>query len=153
MLVQIVALVLTDAAGLVATVQNYRSRKHGLEISRMVLRFFGAIFVLMGVLVIVSGLHSDRYHNLTHMVWGALALGASFLAPRAAKLFCIGSVLFYLTLAVLGLTIGGSAMGIVWQAGPMLLHTGDHVFHLVLGTIFLSFGVVSGREDYQKRSA
>lgn len=44
-------------------------------------------------------------------------------AVRVVKLFCIGSGLFYLTLAVLGLTIGDSALGKAWQAGPMLLHT------------------------------
>lgn len=134
-----------------ATVQNYRNRKHGAESSKMVLRFFGAIFVLRGVVVIASGLHSDRYHNLMHMIWGALALGASFLSVRAAKLFCIGSGLFYLTLAVLGLTLGQPAMGRAWQAGPMLLHTGDHIFHLVPGAIFLGFGVVPLRvRQYQE---
>ena len=104
-------LLLTDMAGLVATVLNYRSRKSAMENSKMVLRCFGAIFVLMGVVVIASGLHADRYHNMMHIVWGALALGASFLAGRAAKLFCIGSGIFYLTLAVAGLTIGDSNMG------------------------------------------
>lgn len=153
-LLQIVSLALADVAGLVATVQKYRSRRHGAESSKMVLRFFGAIFVLMGAVVLISGLHSDRYHNLMHMIWGALALGASFLSVRVAKLFCVGSGLFYLALAVLGLTLGDSAMGRAWQAGPMLLHTGDHVFHLVLGCIFLGFGFVSGREHrYQERPA
>jgi hypothetical protein len=149
----IIFLLLTDVAGLVATALNYRSRNHAMESSRIVLRSFGAIFVLMGALVIVSGLHADRYHNLMHIIWGALALGASFLAGRAAKLFCIGSGIFYLTLAVVGLTIGDSATERAWQAGPMLLHTGDHVFHLVLGTIVLSFGVVSGRKAYQEKPA
>ena len=152
-LMLIISLVVVDVAGLVATVLNYRSRKHETESSKMVLRFFGAIFALMGAVVIVSGLHADRNHNLMHIVWGALALGASFMAGRTARLFCIGSGIFYLTLAVLGLTIGDSAMGRAWQAGPMLLHTGDHVFHLVLGIIFLSFGVVSGREGYQENPA
>jgi hypothetical protein len=147
-------LLLTDVAGLVATVQNYRSSKHATESSKIVLRCFGAIFVLMGVVVMVSGLHADRYHNLMHMIWGALALAASFLAVRAAKLFCIGSGLFYLTLAVLGLTIGDPAMGRAWQAGPMLLHTGDHIFHLVLGAIFLGLGFAPGRERrYQEKHA
>ena len=150
----IIFLLLTDMAGIVATALNYRSRKHAMESSRMVLRSFGVIFVLMGVVVIASGLHADRYHNLMHMIWGALALGASFLAGREARLFCIGSGIFYLTLAVLGLTIGDSAMERAWQAGPMLLHTGDHVFHLVLGSIFIGFGLMSGRERrYQEKPA
>jgi hypothetical protein len=29
----------------------------------------------------------------------------------------------------------------------MLLHTGDHIFHLVLGSIFLAFGLLSARES------
>jgi hypothetical protein len=89
-----------------------------------------------------------------HMAWGALAFGVSFLAVRFTKLFFIGSGLFYLTLAILGLTFGDRAMGGAWQAGPMLLHTGDHVFHLVLGSIFLSIGFVSGCERrFQEKHA
>jgi hypothetical protein len=150
----ILCLLLTDVAGLVATVLNYRSTKHALDTSKIVLRSFGAIFVVMGVLVIVTGVHADHYHNLMHLTWGALAVGVSFLSGRAAKLFCIGSGLFYLTLALLGLTIGDPAMARAWQAGPMLLHTGDHVFHLVLGSLFLGFGMLSGRErHYQENPA
>jgi hypothetical protein len=152
-LAQSISLLLVDVSGLVATVQNYRSREEATESAKMLLRFFGAIFVLMGVVVIVSGLHADRYHNLMHILWGALALAASFLAARVAKLFCIGSGLLYLTLAVLGLTIGDPAMGRMWQAGPMLLHTGDHVFHLVLGSIFLGVGLMSGRNRRYQESA
>jgi hypothetical protein len=150
----IVSLIVTDMAGLMATVLNYRSRKHVTETSKMVLRFFGAIFVSMGMVVMVSGLHAARYHNFMHMIWGALALGVSFLAVRVAKLFYIGSGFFYLVLGVLGLTIGDSSMERAWQAGPMLLHTGDHIFHLVLGTVFLVFGFVTGRErSYQEKPA
>src|SRR5581483_5563527 len=135
-------------------VLNYRSKNHGTEGSKIVLRFFGAIFVLMGVVVIASRLHADLYHNLMHMVWGALAFGVSFCAVRVAKLFFIGSGLFYLMLAILGLTMGDSAMGRAWQAGPMLLHTGDHVFHLVLGSLFLGLGLTSGRvHRYQEKHA
>jgi hypothetical protein len=142
----IVALLLTDVAGVVATILNYRRRQHVAGSSKMVLRFFGAIFVLMGVVVIATGLHSDRYHNLMHIMWGALAVAASFLTVKLARLFCISSGLFYVTLAVLGLAIGDPSMGRAWQAGPMLLHTGDHIFHLVLGLIFLGFGLLSDRE-------
>jgi hypothetical protein len=144
---QIVALLLVDVSGLLATVLNYRSREHTADSSKMVMRFFGSIFVLMGVVVMASGLHTDRYHNMMHMLWGALALGASFLTVRAARFFCIGSGLFYLTLAILGLVIGNPASQREWHAGPMLLHTGDHIFHLVLGSIFLAFGLLSARES------
>jgi hypothetical protein len=39
-------------------------------------------------------------------------------------------------------------MNKAWFAGPMLLHTGDHIFHLVLGSIFLSTGLLSGRAHH-----
>jgi hypothetical protein len=37
-------------------------------------------------------------------------------------------------------------MNSAWYLGPMLLHTGDHTLHLVLGSLFLGVGLVSGRE-------
>jgi hypothetical protein len=96
--------------------------------------------------VIVGGAHVDKYHNLMHLAWGALAVGASLLGATVAKRFCIASGAFYLTLATLGLVIGNPAMSRAWYFGPMLLHTGDHIFHLVLGSLFLAMGLVSGRQ-------
>jgi hypothetical protein len=143
---QIGALLLTDVAGLAATMQNFRRAGSSAESAKMACRFFGGLFVVMGVLVIVGGAHVDKYHNLMHLAWGALAIGASFAGPTVAKRFCIASGAFYLTLATLGLMIGNPAMSRAWYFGPMLLHTGDHIFHMVLGSLFLTMGLVSGRQ-------
>jgi hypothetical protein len=143
---QIGALLLTDVAGLAATVQNFRRAGNNNDTAKMACRLFGGLFAVMGVLAIVAGTHVDKYHNLMHLLWGALAFGFSFLGATAAKRFCIASGAFYLTLATLGLTLGNAAMSKAWSFGPMLLHTGDHVFHLVLGSIFLVMGLVSGRQ-------
>jgi hypothetical protein len=145
-LLQIVALVVTDIVGLVATVQNYRRNGTTNDSAKVACRLFGGLFVLMGILVIVGHAHTDRYHNLMHLTWGALALGASFLGPIVARRFCIGSGLFYQSLAILGLLIGNPSMNRAWYLGPILLHTGDHIFHLVLGSLFLAVGLLSGRE-------
>jgi hypothetical protein len=145
-LLQITALLLTDIAGLAATVQNFRRAGNTRDTAKMACRFFGGLFAVMGVLAIVAGTHVDKYHNLMHLLWGALAFGFSFLGERAAKRFCIASGAFYLTLATLGLTIGNPALNRAWYFGPMLLHTGDHIFHLVLGSVFLAMGLVSGRQ-------
>jgi hypothetical protein len=142
---QIASLLLTDIAGLAATVQNFRRAGSVADSARMACRFFGGIFVLMGVLVAAGGI-GDKYHNLMHLVWGALALGVGFLGTTVARRFCIASGVFYLTLATLGLTIGDPAMHRAWYFGPMLLHTGDHVFHMVLGSIFLAMGLLPGRQ-------
>jgi len=143
---QISSLLLTDIAGLAATVQNFRRAGSVADSARMACRFFGGIFVLMGVLLAVGRLPVDKYHNLMHLLWGAFAMGVSFLGTMAARRFCIASGAFYLTLAALGLTIGNPAMSRAWYFGPMLLHTGDHIFHMVLGSIFLAMGLVSGRQ-------
>jgi Domain of unknown function (DUF4383) len=154
MLAQIVSLFLTDVAGFAATVENYRKKEQVAQSSKVVLRILGAVLVIMGVMVIVTKIHADRYHNLMHLTWGALAIGASFMTVKVAKIFCVASGLFYLSLAVLGLTIGNLAMDRAWQAGPMLLHTGDHFFHLVIGSIVLGFGLFSKREQrYQEKLA
>jgi hypothetical protein len=143
---QISSLLLTDIAGLAATVQNFRRAGDSADSAKMACRFFGGLFAVMGVLVIVGGAHVDKYHNLMHLVWGALAFGFSFLGATVAKRFCIASGAFYLTLATLGFLMGNSALNHAWYFGPMLLHTGDHIFHLVLGSIFLVMGLVSGRQ-------
>ncbi len=145
-LLLIVGLLVTDIAGLAATVQNYRRRETTGDSARMACRIFGGLFVLMGILVIVGGVHADKYHNLMHLIWGALALGASFLGLTFSKRFSIGSGVFYLSLAIAGLLMGNASMNHAWYFGPMLLHTGDHIFHLVLGSFFLGVGLVSGRE-------
>ena len=142
-LLQVVALAVTDIAGLVATVQNYRRGGAMDDNAKMACRVFGGLFVLLGAMVFAG--RGDKYHNLMHLVWGALALGASFLGPAVAKRFCIGSGVFYLALAILGLLIGNPSMNRGWYLGPMLLHTGDHIFHLVLGSLFLGMGLLSGR--------
>jgi Domain of unknown function (DUF4383) len=142
----IVALLVTDIAGLAATVQNYRHSGNTTDSAKMLCRCFGGIFVLMGIMVIIGGVHADKYHNLMHLTWGALALGASFLGLTISKRFCIGSGVFNLALAILGLLIGNPSMNRAWEFGPMLLHTGDHIFHLVLGSLFLGVGLISGRE-------
>ncbi len=147
---QISSLLLTDIAGLAATVQNFRGRESAGDNAKMACRFFGGIFVVLGILVAVGGLPVDKYHNLMTLLWGGLALGVSFLGATAAKRFCIASGAFYLTLAVLGLIIGNPAMSGAWHLGPMLLHTGDHIFHMVLGSIFLAMGLISDPQWVRK---
>ena len=144
-LLQIAALLFTDIAGLAATIQNYRRMEKASDSAKVACRLFGGLFVFMGILAIITGTRIDKYHNLMQLVWGALALGASFMGSKVAGRFCIGSGVFYLTLAILGLLIGNPSMNRAWPIGPMLLHTGDHIYHLVLGSIFLSMGLLSER--------
>jgi hypothetical protein len=47
---------------------------------------------------------------------------------------------------------GNPALNRAWYFGPMMLRTGDHIFHLVLGSIFLALGLVSGRQWVRRPS-
>lgn len=142
---QITALLFTDIVGLAATIQNYRRMENVSDSAKIVCRVFGGLFVFMGILAIVANTHIDKYHNMMQLIWGVLALGASFMGAKVAGRFCIGSGVFYLSLAILGLLFGNPAMNRAWPIGPMLLHTGDHIYHLVLGAIFLGMGLLSER--------
>ena len=144
-LLQIAALLFTDIAGLAATIQNFRRKEKVSDSAKVACRVFGGLFVFMGVLAIITGTRIDKYHNLMQLIWGALALAAGFMGSKVAGRFCLGSGIFYLALAALGLLFGNPSMNRAWSVGPMLLHTGDHVYHLVLGSIFLSMGLLSGR--------
>jgi hypothetical protein len=144
-LLQIAALLFTDIAGLAATIQNYRRMENVSDSAKVVCRVFGGLFVFMGILAIISGTRIERYHNLMQIVWGVLALAASFMGSKVAERFCIGSGVFYLALAVPGLFMGNPSMNRAWFIGPMPLHTGDHILHLVLGSIYLGMGLLSGR--------
>jgi Domain of unknown function (DUF4383) len=144
-LLQIAALLFTDIAGIAATVQNYRRMEKVSDSAKVVCRVFGGLFVFMGVLAIVSGTRIEKYHNLMQLIWGLLALAASFMGSKLAERFCVGSGVFYLALAVLGLLLGDPSTNRAWSIGPMPLHTGDHIFHLVLGSIYLGMGLLSGR--------
>ncbi len=144
-LLQIIALVFTDIAGLVATVQNYRRMQQVGDSAKIACRIFGGLFVFMGIMAIITGTHVDKYHNLMHILWGALALGASFMGSKVAERYCIGSGVFYVVLAILGLVLGNPSMNRAWFIGPMRLNTGDDIFHLVLGAVFLGMGLLSGR--------
>jgi hypothetical protein len=143
---QIGSLLLTDIAGLAATVQNFRRTANNNDTAKMACRLFGGLFAVMGVLAIVAHTRVDKYHNLMHLVWGVLAFAFSFLGLTAAKRFCIASGAFYLTLATLGMMLGNPALNRAWYFGPVLLHTGDHIFHLALGSVFLAMGLLSGRQ-------
>lgn len=143
-LLLIVALVFTDVSGIAATMQNLRRRgKLATDGAKLACRLFGALFLVVGTMMIIGGGHVNQYHNLMHLTWGVLALAISFLGAIAVRRYLITSGAFFLTLAILGLSLGNPAADHAWRFGPMLLHSADHVFHLVIGLTFLGIGLAS----------
>ena len=144
---QIVTLLATDIAGIAATVQNYPLSNRTRDGAQAVCQIFGLLFVLMGLVLLLRGAPVDRYQNLIHLLWGALALWIGFAnAGVSARIFSRASGAFFLALGVAGFLLGDPMAKEAWRLGPMLAHTSDHVIHLLLGTILLAAGMLSGRQ-------
>ena len=112
--------------------------------ARLACKVFGVIFVAIGLVVIVRGGQVDPNHNLLHVATGVAALYFGFVGSvSAAKRFCQTFGLFYLALGVLGMVLGDPAMNRAWQVGPVSLELADHGFHIVLGLIFLTSGLLT----------
>jgi hypothetical protein len=122
--------------------------------ARMACKVFGVLFVTIGLVVLARGDEPNLYHNLLHLATGAVALAIGFVGSAgAARRFCQLFGGFYLALGVLGLLLGDPAAGRLWQAGPLSLDVADHLFHIVLGLIFVASGVASGRTALMRRVA
>ena len=107
-------------------------------------RIVGVIFVAIGLVVIVRGGQVDPYHNLLHVATGVVALYVGFVRSVAgARAFCLGFGAFYLALGGLGLVLGDPTMDRLWNVGPLSLELADHLFHIVLGLIFLASALFS----------
>jgi hypothetical protein len=132
-LIQIAGLATADVAGLVAGLQQY-----GGAMARAVCKIAGVLFVVVGLVVFWRGSAEDTYHNLLHLGTGVGALGCGFAgSASAARRFCAAFGAFYFALGVLGLITGNPAADRMWHVGPLHLTTGDHLFHIVLGSLFL----------------
>ncbi len=101
-------------------------------------RVLGVLFTIAGAMTFVAWDSADFAHNTIHLVSGLAALGCGFTTRARAFAVAFGGA--YLTLGVVGLAAGEL------HVGPLHLMTGDHVFHVVLGSVVLLAGLISGRQ-------
>jgi hypothetical protein len=142
----ILSLLVTDVAGLAATIQNYRRTTDRTGGAKIILILLGMIFVLLGVMMLFRGTAVDQYHNLLHLTWGGAALALGLFGTKSAgKTFSAVSGVFYFALGLMGVLFGDPAMNRAWHPGPLHLTTPDHLFHMILGTVLLAAGFVPGR--------
>ncbi|MFS8104172.1 DUF4383 domain-containing protein [Lentzea alba] len=94
-------------------------------------RVLGVLFTAAGIVTFVAGDSADFAHNTVHLVSGLAALGFGF--TGWARTFAVAFGGAYLALGGVGLVLGEL------HVGPLHLLTGDHLFHVVLGsTVFLA---------------
>jgi hypothetical protein len=121
--------------------------------AKLVSKILGVLYVVAGVAGLVLGGDANRYHNLLHLVSGLVALYFGFAASlSAAKRFCLAFGGAYLALGMLGFALGNPAMDRMWDLGLMSLGMGDHVHHMVLGTIVLAGGIFTKGSDSPDRA-
>jgi hypothetical protein len=122
--------------------------------ARIACRVFGGVFVAIGLVVLGGGDEADLYHNLLHLVTGGVALAVGFVGSAGgARRFCQLFGGFYLVLGAFGLLLGDLAASRLWQAGPLSLDIGDHIFHIVLGLTCVASGLFTGRHAWLRRVA
>jgi hypothetical protein len=96
--------------------------------------FYSASFGSPGSVDAVFGvLDVNAWHNIIHILSGALGLYAFSLGPRASRTYALAFGVIYLIVALWGLIIGNheSILGFV----PV--NTEDNILHLILGIVGL----------------
>jgi hypothetical protein len=94
----------------------------------------GGLLLLLQALNLMSG---DAPHNAVHLVWGLVLL--ALLRKTRSPWVVIGFGVFYTALAIAGI-VTTNPLGL--QLGP-----GENVFHSIVGSLALVFGVVSLSSD------
>jgi hypothetical protein len=120
------------------------------KIAKIVCQILGVLFFVSGLGAFVFGEDVDWYHNLLHFVTGLIALYFGFAGSlSAAKGFCLAFGVGYLAFGILGIAMGNPAINRLWEVGSMRLSLGDHIFHIVLGSIILAGGIFTKSDEPQ----
>lgn len=130
--------------------------------AKTICKILGVVFLIVGLAGFAApgllGTHLSLLHNIIHIASGAIALYLGFAGTlSAARMFCIVFGAVYLLLGVLGFALGAPAAPTVagmtgmpsdpnlWKVIPGQLEFGrmDHIFHLLLGILFLIGGFLT----------
>ena len=107
--------------------------------------FGGALLIMVGLLGFAApgfmGMHLSVAHNIVLLLSGYAAIYVGLKAtPAAARTFCIVFGALYGLLGLAGFVAGGPDYSFTIIPGALVLGTMDHLFHLILGAVFLSVG-------------
>jgi len=121
--------------------------------AKTVATILGVAFILVGIVGFIVGqsanpmeanfigTHLTLYHNLVHIISGAIALYFGLAGSLSgARLFCIIFGIVYGLLGVCGLLLGSGPGRILPIDDLLMLGTLDHILHILLGVVFLIGG-------------
>jgi hypothetical protein len=114
---------------------------------RKIAKWFGIIFVLIGILGFVPGITSDGYllgifevdtlHNVIHLLSGIIAFMCAGSDMGAKSFFKIFGVIYGLV-TILGFLQGGSVLGLFG------VNMADNLLHLLISVVALYLGFSGG---------
>lgn len=120
--------------------------------AKTIAKLFGVVFVLVGLLGFATPhlleFHLTPAHNVIHLVTGALSLYFGLKGTLSgAKMFCLIFGAVYTLLGIGGFLLGSpnGEHGVYWRVIPDVLELGtvDHIYHLIVGPIYLIAGLMS----------
>ena len=99
---------------------------------------------MFGVAGFALGDEADLYHNLLHLVTGAVGVYVGFVgSPAWARRFCLAFGAGYLALGGLGFVLGDPSAGYPMDVGLLSVSAPDHLHHLILGMVLLVGGALA----------
>lgn len=105
--------------------------------------FYSASFGSPGEVDAVIGvLDVNAWHNIIHVLSGALGLLAFSMGPRASRTYALAFGVVYLVVAIWGFIIGNNESIL----GFIPINTEDNVLHLILGALGLGAFAASPEE-------
>jgi hypothetical protein len=114
--------------------------------TRKTLSALGVLSIVLGLMGFaihnLMGMHLSPAHNIIHLVTGVLALYFSNKGTlHAARSFSVVFGIIYALLGVIGLVAGGVDKTLVVIPNLLMFGTADNVFHIIVGSLFLSAGL------------
>jgi Domain of unknown function (DUF4383) len=97
----------------------------------------GSVDAVLGILAV------NAWHNLVHILTGAIGLAAFATGPRASRTYALVFGAVYIVVAIWGFIIGdGDSI-----LGFIPVNTEDNVLHVILGVLGIGAGLASPDED------
>lgn len=94
---------------------------------------------------VVGLLDVNAWHNLVHVITGALGLLAFAAGARAARTYALAFGAIYIVIAIWGFVIG-SGESIL---GFIPINTEDNILHVVLGVLGIGAGLASPERELE----
>jgi hypothetical protein len=152
---QLLAVVVATIVGARMAIRSYQSgavggffRRTRTLLAKRICQVLGVLFSAIGLIgFVIAEEDFGMYHNVLHALTGAVAATAGFAGTvPQASIAGAGLGAVYLVLGVGGMVFGESGTG-AWNTGLFTVSWGDHVFHTLVGVLFVAGALFTDRSQ------